>query len=282
MFIAKTINDLRRMVSAARADGKNIGLVPTMGALHTGHASLIHAARAGCGFVVVSIFVNPTQFGPNEDCARYPRAEQADLAACREAGADAVFMPSVAEMYPTPPLMEVSVGRLGAVLCGCSRPTHFAGVATVVAKLFNIVQPDRAFFGAKDYQQSVIIRAMATELNFPVEIVLCPTIREADGLAMSSRNAYLTPDQRRQAPALSQSLRLADGMIRRDHPPAEAVLAAVTKHLAAQAPLGKVDYAQLVDPQTLEEVSTTSRPILVALAVRFGATRLIDNKLVEG
>ncbi len=280
MIVCKTIAEIRQAVATARKSGKTIGLVPTMGALHDGHLSLVRACRKQCGCVVVSIFVNPTQFGPNEDYARYPRREAADLAACKQAGVDAVFLPSVAEMYPDQPVTTVAVGRLGEVLCGRSRPGHFAGVATVVAKLFLIVAPDKACFGAKDFQQTVVVRRMLTDLNFPVDLVVCPTVREADGLAMSSRNSYLSAEQRRQAAALSQALALARDVILQKHPPAAEVLAAMREHLTRQAPDGQIDYAAIVDPAELTDAATTDRPVLVALAVKFGQTRLIDNILV--
>ena len=276
MIVCRTVADIRRTV-AARQARCTVGLVPTMGALHDGHLSLIRASREQCDFTVVSIFVNPTQFGPGEDFDRYPRNEPADLAACTAAGVDAAFVPSVAEIYPAGPQTTVAVGGVGKVLCGRTRPGHFAGVATVVARLFDIVTPDKAFFGAKDYQQTVVIRRMVADLNLPVQVVVCPTVREADGLAMSSRNAYLTPPQRRQASALSQSLVLARDMIVRNHPPAAQVLAAMRDHLARHAPDGRIDYVAIVDPADLSDVPSTDRPVLIALAVEFGPTRLIDN-----
>jgi pantoate--beta-alanine ligase len=280
MIVCKTLAEIRQAVSAARKSGRSIGFVPTMGALHDGHLSLIRASREQCGFVVVSLFVNPTQFGPTEDYARYPRHEAADLAACEQAGVDAVFLPSVAEMYPVGPRATVTVGRLGEVLCGRSRPGHFAGVATVVARLLGIVAPDTAFFGAKDFQQTVVVCRMVAEQNSPVRIVVCPTVREADGLAMSSRNACLSADQRRQAAALSGALALARDLIARTHPPASAVVAAMREHLTRRAPDGRIDYIAVVDPQELSDVTATDRPVLVALAVKFGDTRLIDNVLL--
>ena len=290
MIVAKTIDEVRGAIRQARADGKSIGLVPTMGALHEGHLSLIAAARDRCEFVAVSIFVNPAQFGPGEDLAAYPRPLEADLSACEAAGVDLVFAPDAETMYPGEALAEVSIGRLGQVLCGRSRPTHFAGVCTVVAKLFNIVAPDKAFFGAKDFQQAVIVRRMARELNFAVEIVVCPTIREPDGLAMSSRNAYLTADERRQAAALHESLRMAAEMIADRHPPAGHVLGAMRELLCVRAPAGAIDYLEIVDPNELRSVESTDGPVLIALAVRFdkahhrrfGKARLIDNILVDG
>ena len=281
MHVARTIDEIRRRVAEARAGGCRIGLVPTMGALHEAHFSLVRAALAGSDFVVVSIFVNPTQFGPGEDYQQYPRATEADLAACERAGTHAAFLPPVEAMYPTDAQTQVSVGSLAQTLCGRDRPTHFAGVCTVVAKLFNIVLPDRAWFGEKDFQQAVILRQMAADLDFPVEILTCPIVREADGLAMSSRNAYLSTAERKQAVALSESLALAEGMIRDLRPPADAVVAAVRGHLAAEAPDGEIDYVQIVDPQSLCDVQSTDGRVLVALAVRFGSTRLIDNVLVD-
>ena len=277
----ETITAVRRGVGEARAAGKSIGLVPTMGALHAGHLSLLDAARDECDYVVVSLFVNPTQFGPTEDLASYPRAPEADRAACEAHGADAVFAPSAEVMYPRPCLTEVTVASLARGLCARGRPGHFPGVCTVVAKLFHIVRPDRAYFGAKDRQQAVILRRMGEDLNFPLAVVVCPTVREPDGLAMSSRNRYLTAEQRAQAPALYGALQRAEGLIRREHPPAEAVVEAVRKHLANHAPDGVVDYVEIVDPQELSDVQRTDRPVVIALAVTLGRARLIDNILVD-
>ena len=280
MNIAETIEQVRREVAAARAAGRSVGLVPTMGALHEGHYSLIAAARGQCDFVVVSIFVNPTQFAPGEDLSRYPRTIEADLAGCHERGAGLAFLPAAAEMYHPAAKTTVSVADLPETLCGQSRPGHFAGVCTVVAKLFNIVQPDKAYFGAKDYQQSVIIRRMTADLNIPVEIVVCPTVREADGLAMSSRNANLSPQERIEATALHGSLQLAADMIRHSARPAGEVIAAMRDYLAEKAPAGQVDYIQIVDPDTLADAATAQVPVLAALAVKFSRARLIDNMLI--
>ncbi len=281
MKVAETIRDVRRCVAEARAAGATIGLVPTMGALHAGHLSLIDAARDDCGFVVVSIFVNPLQFAPGEDLDAYPRTPAGDLAACEARNVHAVFAPPAEVMYLRPCLTKVAVEKLGGTLCGRSRPGHFPGVCTVVAKLFNIVQPDRAYFGAKDYQQAMILRRMAEDLNFPLEVVVRPTVREADGLAISSRNDYLTAEQRRQAAALYGSLQLAERVIRERRPPAEEVIAAVRRHVAEQAPDGLIDYVQIVDPSELSDVETTDGGVLVALAVKLGRARLIDNILVD-
>jgi len=281
MQIARSIHAVRDAVAAARSAGKTIGLVPTMGALHDGHFSLIDAARAGCDYVVVSIFVNPLQFGPAEDLDAYPRREAEDLAGCEAWGVDAVFLPSAEELYPGECLTEVRVERLSRTLCGASRPGHFPGVCTVVAKLFNIVQPDRAYFGAKDFQQAAILRRMVTDLDFPVEIVVCPIVREPDGVAMSSRNAYLTPEQRRQARALHAALKEAEASVLSHRPSAREVVAAIRGFLASHAPDGAVDYVQIVDPSALSDVEQTDAAILIALAVTFGRARLIDNLLVD-
>jgi len=277
----ETIGSLRSQIVQARRFGRRIGLVPTMGALHAGHVSLIQAARRECDTVVVSIFVNPTQFGPHEDLARYPRTPQQDLQMCHQAGVDLVFMPSVAEMYPAPSATEVNVPALAGRLCGISRPWHFAGVCLAAAKLFNIVQPDVAYFGAKDFQQAIIIRRMAQDLNFPIRIVICPTVREADGLAMSTRNSYLSPAERQAAPGLYESLQIAREMILQRQPPAGEVIQAIRDHLARRAPGGQIDYVRLANPDTLEDVEKTEPPVLAALAVKLGSTRLIDSVLVD-
>ncbi len=284
MDIARDIRTIRRLTGQARRKGQAVALVPTMGALHEGHASLIRAARGDLpeGLVVVSIFVNPTQFGPGEDYRTYPRPEQADLDVCERLGAEAVFLPSAREMYPDgPPLTDVRVAKLTETLCGASRPGHFTGVATVVCKLLNIVGPTRAYFGEKDYQQLVVIRRMVADLNLPVEVVGCPTVREADGLALSSRNAYLTADQRARAPVLHESMRQAAERIVRDRPPAARVVEEIVQRLGEGLPDGLIDYVRIVDPETLEDVETTDRPVRIALAVRLGSARLIDNLPVE-
>jgi pantoate--beta-alanine ligase len=284
MDIARDIPTIRRLTGDARRSGHAVGLVPTMGALHEGHASLLRAARGEWpdGRVVVSIFVNPTQFGPGEDYEAYPRCEQADLDLCERLGADAVFLPSPGEMYPGgPPLTEVRVARLTETLCGTSRPGHFTGVTTVVCKLLNIVAPDRAYFGEKDYQQLVVIRRMVADLNLPVEVIGCPTVREADGLAMSSRNGYLTDDQRARAPMLHEAMRRAAGRIARDRPPAGRVVEEIGELLRQELPDGEIDYVRIIDPETLEDVESTDRPVRIALAVRLGGARLIDNLAVD-
>jgi pantoate--beta-alanine ligase len=278
MIVAKTITETRRALAEARGADKTIGLVPTMGALHAGHTSLIDAAAKECDVVVVSIFVNPTQFGSGEDFEKYPRALETDLTLCERHGAALVFTPSPEEMYsPDGGLTTVTVARRSETLCGRSRPGHFAGVCTVVTKLFNITQPNKAYFGAKDYQQVTILRQMAADLNMPIEVVTCPIVREADGLAMSSRNAYLSADERRQAPALSAALQKARALVEKEHPPSAEVIRAIRDHINANAPLGEIDYVQLVDPETLQDVTATDRPVQAAVAVKFGGARLIDN-----
>jgi len=280
MNIAYTIAEARQAVRAARAQGRSVHLVPTMGALHEGHFSLIRAARGPNGFVVVSIFVNPTQFGPNEDFAKYPRPVEADLAGCRREGVDLVFMPAPEEMYPPGCRTVVHVSGLTETLCGPHRSGHFDGVATVVTKLFNIVQPDRAYFGQKDAQQAVIIRRMVADLDMPIEIVVCPIVRESDGLAMSSRNAYLSPAHRRQARCLSESLRLAEQMVRGGERRARPIVEAMRAHIVSAGPC-EIDYVAAVDPETLQPVETIDRPCMFAIAVRIGSTRLIDNLVLD-
>ena len=251
-----------------------------MGALHAGHVSLIEASqRDGC-FTVVSIFVNPTQFGPNEDFSRYPRDEAGDLALCAAAGVDLVFLPSVEEMYPAGAVTNVHVRRLGDHLCGPHRPEHFDGVATVVAKLLNIVQPDVAYFGQKDAQQLAIIRRMVRDLDIPTQIVGCPTVREPDGLAMSSRNRYLSKSEREQATSLIRALRRAGQQIAAGERDASVVENAMRSVLNGAGPC-VIDYASVVDAEDLQPVRRIDAPVLVALAVRIGRTRLIDNLTVD-
>ncbi|MHC4985173.1 MAG: pantoate--beta-alanine ligase [Planctomycetota bacterium] len=281
MRIIHDIDDVCLLITQAKSAGQIVGLVPTMGALHDGHASLIDQAREECDVVVVSVFVNPTQFGPAEDLAAYPRPFEADCAVCEAHGVDAVFNPDVETMYGDGALTDVSVRELTETMCGRDRPVHFGGVCTVVAKLFNICPAQKAYFGAKDYQQSAVIRRMVADLNIPIEIVVCPTVREADGVAMSSRNAYLSPAERTQAAALHGSLQMAAEMIRTSRPPAADVIAAIREHLATHAPAGQIDYIQIVNPQTLADVEHTDQPLVLALAVRFGKARLIDNLSVD-
>lgn len=276
MRLAHTIAETRAAVAAARAGGKSIGLVPTMGALHEGHASLFRLARHECCHVVVSIFVNPTQFGPNEDFNRYPRPLQDDLAICEREGVDLVFSPDVGELYPSGFGTFVEVGELGEQLCGRSRPGHFRGVATIVLKLLNIVQPDKAFFGQKDAQQMRIIRRMVRDLNVPAEIVIGPTVRESDGLALSSRNRYLGAAERQSATVLVESLREVRRRVEAGERDAVALRTMMAERIRS-VPSADLDYAEIVDADSLRPVERLTGPALAALAVRFGNTRLIDN-----
>jgi len=275
------IDQVRRAVREARGGGRKVGLVPTMGALHEGHASLIRAARGEAGCVVVSIFVNPTQFGPGEDLGRYPRPLEKDMAVCRREGVDVVFTPSAAEMYPDGFATGVRVAGLSEKMCGAFRPGHFDGVCTVVAKLFTIVRPDVAYFGEKDAQQLAIIRRMAADLDLPLEIRGCPLVREPDGLAMSSRNAYLSADERRRAPALSAALAEAKLALAAGERDAAKVAAAVRRRLEAAAGV-EIQYVAVVDPDTLADLARIADKVLVAVAAKVGATRLIDNVLLRG
>ena len=280
MKIAKTIKSVRKLVRAARNTGRIIGFVPTMGALHIGHISLIAAARKKCDFVVVSIFVNPTQFGPREDFQKYPRPLAADLKICRKAGVDVVFAPTSKEMYGDENLTWVNVEKLTGPLCGQSRPGHFRGVATVCAKLFNIVLPDVAFFGQKDAQQAVVIKKMVADLNMPLKIVVCPTVRQADGLAVSSRNQYLTPEQKKDAVFLYKSLQKCREMVEAGVKNVPEIAAQMRKILNS-SPLIEIEYIGIVDAETLEAIDRISGRVLAALAVRIGPTRLIDNILLD-
>ena len=272
MDVLPTIAQVRQ----ARRRAGPLGFVPTMGFLHAGHLSLVERARAECGAVAVSIFVNPTQFGPNEDLSRYPRDMERDLRLLRDAGVDFVFTPQPAEIYPQGFEASIDMGAVTRVLEGASRPGHFAGVATVVAKLFNIVQPSRAYFGQKDAQQCVVVRRLVRDLDIPVEVIVAPTVREADGLAMSSRNSYLTPDQRAEAPVVYQALSAARTLFDAGERDAQALRHAMLAHIAT-ARLADPDYVSVADPQTLAELDTVEEGALLSMAVRFGKTRLIDN-----
>ena len=277
--VITAIADIRAAIAEARATGQSIGFVPTMGALHAGHASLIRAARTQTDFVVVSIFVNPTQFGPNEDFSRYPRTMAADRELCGAVGTDLIFSPAPTDIYPEGSSTFVEVVGLGDHLCGPSRPGHFRGVATVVLKLFHIVQPDTAFFGQKDAQQARIIQQMVADLHVPVKVEIVPTVREPDGLAMSSRNRYLDPVQRGQASILYRSLEMAKELAsagERDVGKLETFLLAEI----ASTPGTTLDYARIVDASTLQPIAALERPALAALAVYFGNTRLIDNVML--
>ncbi len=280
MQIATTIAQIRSCVAEARAAGKVVGFVPTMGALHAGHAALIEAAAGRCGYVVVSIFVNPTQFGPGEDFEKYPRPFEKDIQTCAKYGAHAIFAPSRTEMYPRENLTWVTVEKLTEPLCGRSRPGHFRGVTTVCTKLFNIVGADLAFFGQKDAQQATVIRRMVADLNVPLEIVVCPTVREPDGLAMSSRNQYLRPQERGQAPVIHRALQRCAELIGAGERNAARIVEEMHKVLR-QAPALQVEYVSIVDAESLEQVDRVRGRVLAAVAGRLGTTRLIDNIVVD-
>jgi pantoate--beta-alanine ligase len=268
----------------ARCAGQRIGLVPTMGYLHAGHLALAEAARAETDLVVMSLYVNPTQFGPNEDFERYPRDIERDRALAAHSGVDILFAPSPEVMYPAGPEKQriwVESGPLAAHLCGASRPGHFRGVTTVVTKLFHLVRPDRAYFGQKDGQQAAIIRRMARDLAFPIEIRVLPTVREADGLALSSRNVYLSPDERTQAPALNAALRWAAERINQGERDPRALEAGMRALIVERAPLVRIDYITVADLDTLQPATEPIGDVLIALAAYFGNTRLIDNILVR-
>ena len=280
MKICATIPEARAACREARANRKRLGLVPTMGALHEGHLSLARAAKAQCDVVAVSIFVNPTQFGPTEDLAKYPRQFERDCELLEKGGVDLLFAPSVEEIYPRGSVTWVVVEGLSHKLDGQSRPGHFRGVTTVVAKLFHIIEPDAAFFGQKDAAQLAVIRRMVHDLNFPVEIVACPIVRESDGLAMSSRNAYLNREERGRALVLRRSLQ----QVQQEFQSGERIAAkliATAKEAFAREPQVVLDYFEIVDPDTLDPVECISQKTLVAVAAYVGSTRLIDNSVLD-
>lgn len=266
-----------RVAEARRSDGRTrVGLVPTMGALHAGHTRLIEAARAECDLVIVSIFVNPLQFDRPEDLEKYPRALQPDVDLCSALGVDVVFAPSVAEMYPEPPDCAIDVGRVAEHLCGKFRPGHFRGVATVVMKLFQIAQPDRAYFGEKDAQQLAVIRRMVADFNVPIEIVAVPTVREPDGLALSSRNQRLQPGERRAATVLYEALKVARTQVAEGVRDAACVRQAATQ-VVEREPAVRLEYLEVVDPREMQPVERIEGPVIAAGAIWVGGTRLIDN-----
>jgi pantoate--beta-alanine ligase len=276
MVVTADVAAVRREVAAARARGETIGVVPTMGALHDGHLSLVTTACEECEFVVATIFVNPTQFGPHEDLDRYPRPRENDLDACRRRGVDLVFEPAAETVYPESFSTYVEMEGLSDVLESKFRPGHFRGVATVVLKLLNIVQPDLAYFGRKDYQQQTLVRRMCTDLELPVDVRICPTVREADGLALSSRNRYLSPSDREKALSLSQSLMLAKRRLSAGETDVAAVRQAMLAHLES-VPGVDIDYATVADAVTLEELTTPRTEMVALVAAHVGGTRLIDN-----
>ena len=284
MQVITQISKLKQVVHAAKANGNTVGLVPTMGYLHEGHLTLMRQARAEQGLVIATLFVNPLQFGPQEDYADYPRDLERDCKLAESTGIDVLFAPSVDEMYPAGGgkiLTYVDVNEITTTLCGASRPGHYRGVATVVSKLFNISEADVAYFGQKDAQQVAVIRRMVEDLNMNVKIVAVPIVREADGLAMSSRNKYLDPGQRQAALVLSRSLDKARNLLTTGVRDSAEILAAMRGMIESE-PLAKVDYIEIVDSLTLKSVDMIESPVLLALAVRFGKTRLIDNMIWEG
>ncbi len=281
MKVAKTIKSVREAVKAARKAGRTIGLVPTMGALHRGHMSLIERSLKHGDFVIVSIFVNPTQFGPRDDLAKYPRPLRDDLQICRKSGVDVVFVPDVKEMYRQEELTWVNVEKISEPLCSRFRPGHFRGVATVCSKLFNIVQPDIAYFGQKDAQQLAVIKRMVADLNMPLKIVGCPIVRETDGLALSSRNRYLSAQQRKDATCIYRSLKMAREMIKAGQTNPKTIANRMRKIISSAESLRDIDYISIVKADTLEDVRIIKGKILIVVAAWFGTTRLIDNLTVD-
>lgn len=286
MIICRTKAELKQQLTAYREEKKSIGFVPTMGFLHEGHATLLRQAHSENDVTVLSIFVNPLQFGPNEDLDRYPRDEKRDLAIAEECGTHIVFIPSVQEMYPVNPLTLVIVNQVTDRLCGASRPGHFDGVGTVVSKLFHLVAPDRAYFGMKDAQQVAVIEHMVNDLNFPVQIVPCPIVREPDGLALSSRNVYLSAEQRQQAVILSRTLLEASDWLKQPKMTVERLEAMVKVQIdkAGEAVIDYVEllyYPSLQAPAAAASIESIKQPMILALAVKFGGTRLIDNRILQ-
>ncbi len=280
MKIVTTIHEVRSQVKEWRAQGLSVGLVPTMGYLHEGHASLIDASHRDNDKTVVSDFVNPMQFGPAEDLESYPRDIDHDAALAEAHGCDLIFHPDPSEMYHDGFSSFVDMTVLTEELCGLSRPVHFRGVCTVVSKLFNIVKPDRAYFGKKDAQQLAVIKHMVDDLNIDIQIIGCPIIREDDGLAKSSRNTYLSPDERKAALVLSQSINLGSDMVKNGEKDCSVIIKAMKDHINAE-PLAKIDYVKIVDLATMQQISDLDRPALCAIAVFIGKTRLIDNFFTE-
>jgi pantoate--beta-alanine ligase len=283
MKMARVVSSIKVMQSIARklhAQNKTIGFVPTMGYLHQGHLSLVKMAKRYADVVIVSIFVNPIQFGPKEDFFDYPRDFSRDRKLLKKEGVDYIFYPQASAMYPQDYKTFVEVKDLSEKLCGQSRPGHFRGVTTVVAKLFNIVQPDIAVFGAKDYQQAIIIKQMAQDLNFPVKIIIAPTVREKDGLAMSSRNSYLSPGERKEAVVLYKALKTAQSLIKAGERNAQRIRDQI-QEIIKSAQTAQIDYIEIVDAKTLEPLTILSGKVLIALAAKFGKARLIDNLTVK-
>ena len=281
MKVIHTIKDLQAELTALRAQGKKVGLVPTMGALHAGHASLVKRSVSENGVTVVSVFVNPTQFNDKNDLAKYPRTLDADCRLLEDCGAAFAFAPSVEEMYPQPDTREFSYAPLDTVMEGAFRPGHFNGVCQIVSKLFDAVQPDRAYFGEKDFQQLAIIREMVRQMDYKLEIVGCPIVREEDGLAKSSRNTYLSKDERKAALILSKAVKLGEDMAKAGEKDTDKIVSEMIKLIETE-PMAKIDYVQAVDAVSVKPVKEMTAPVLVAMAVYIGKTRLIDNFIYEG
>ena len=280
MEVIRRIVDIRSRLAAERARGKTIGLVPTMGYFHEGHLSLMRQARTECDVVVTSLYVNPTQFGPSEDLSSYPRDMERDRRLAQEAGVDFLFCPKDSEIYGDGHMTYVEVEELGGKLCGRSRPSHFRGVTTIVAKLFNIIGPNKAYFGQKDAQQVVVIEKMVEDLNFDIEIRVVPTKRESDGLAMSSRNAYLSQEERAEAPVLYESLKRAQALIRSGQLKADEIEEEIQRTISGKSRI-QLEYVSVCDRKTLQETSTINGDVLIALAAKVGKARLIDNLVVK-
>lgn len=280
MKIIKKVDEASKAVRKRKEKGKSVGFVPTMGALHEGHLSLIRRARSENGFVVVSIFVNPAQFGPKEDLKRYPKPVKNDISLCKKEGVDLIFYPEVKQMYPEGYKTYIEVKELSDLLCGKPRPGHFKGVATVVTKLFNIIQPDTAYFGQKDGQQAAVIKKMASDLNMPVKIKVMPIVREKDGLAMSSRNVYLSTKERKDAVVLFNSLNLAKVLIKNGQMNTDTIILRM-KQLIGKKKSAKIDYIDIVDPNTLKRIPKIKGSCFIVLAVWIGKTRLIDNIIIR-
>jgi len=279
MKVAGRIREIKEFIGKMKKEGKTVGFVPTMGYLHEGHVSLIKASKSDNGVTVLSIFVNPAQFGKNEDFDRYPRDAARDLKIASANGVDAVFMPEIPEIYPDGYKTYVNVEGITEVLCGKSRPGHFRGVTTIVSKLFNIIEPDRAYFGQKDIQQAIVIKKMASDLNMNVEIVVCPTVREPDGLAMSSRNVYLSRGERQAAVVLPESLFAAKDMIEKGERDKGRIIGYLTKNISS-APGVDIDYIEIRNADNLEEITEIEGRTVIAAAIKIGKTRLIDNVII--
>ncbi len=280
MKTIRTIKEMRSLSRTLRSERKTIGFVPTMGSLHEGHLSLVRRSIGENDVTVVSIFVNPTQFGPKEDFKQYPRDEKGDLNKLSTFNVDTVFIPDALEMYPEGFQTFIDIGSIGNVLCGASRRGHFNGVATVVAKLFNIVMPDKAYFGQKDFQQTVVIKKMVKELNFDTDIIVCPTVREADGLARSSRNNYLDQEEKKAATVLYKALQKGLALIENGIDNTSSVRKEIEAVIKSE-PLAQIEYIEIVEPQRLQGIEKIEKPAAVCLAVKIGATRLIDNLLLD-